>query len=230
MPESKKPDWSAPAFSDALDTLTIVETAEEMNKLTIERENKILLEYGFGFYDVQNACIENMQNAFSPRYMIIMQSYLNDLSRNLRLGTPVSFLGANGSGKTNGMATLTRQIIKKYYDPSAGMNGRVRMSIMMTPCYSMIEDYLENALGEENIYTVVNLLLIDDVDRDYTGHRRAAFQSIIAARAREQGKPFFLTTAMNDNEFAAQFPHVYSRLKTGIVLKTKDQDLRNLRR
>lgn len=230
MPESKKQEWSKPAFSEALDTLAISETAEEMNRLTVERENKILLEYGFGYYDVQNAFIDNMQNAFNPRYMIILQSYLNELNRNLKIGTPVSFLGSNGSGKTNGMATLTRQIVRKYYDPGAGMNGRVRMSIMMTPCYSMIEDYLENALGEENIYTVVRLLLIDDVDRDYTGHRRAAFQSIISARARAQGKPFFLTTAMNDNEFAAQFPHVFSRLKTGIVLKTNNCDLRNLKK
>lgn len=224
------PEFNKPAFNEALETLVIAETANDVNRLTIEKENKILLDIGFGYYDIQNAFIEKMQKAYDARHMIIFNSYLNDLDAKLRVGAPVSFFGANGSGKTNGMATMTRQVVKKYYDPSAGTDGRVKLSMIMTTCYSMIEDYLENGLGEENIYTFVRLLLIDDVDRDYTGHRRTAFQSIIAARSREQAKPFFLTTAMTNEEFAAQFPHVFSRLKTGIVLKTKDCDLRSLRK
>jgi hypothetical protein len=216
-----------PALSDAIKMVHPINMARPI--LCVERENEILKKIGFGFYDIQQAFIENLAKSYDRNYVKIFESYLAAFDRNLKTGTAVSFFGANGSGKTNGMATMAREIIRRRFNPNLGVDGRVDLSIMFTTCYAMIEDYLGNNLGNDNIYSVVRLLMIDDVDRDYTGHRRSAFQFIIGERAR-YGKPFFITTALSNNEFAAQFPHAFSRMKTGIILQTKNSDLRSLRK
>lgn len=220
--------FANPAFSSALDMLIPVDVGRPV--LSVDRENDILQKIGFGFYDIQQAFIERLRKSYDEKYFRVFESYLAALDKNIEAGVAVSFFGANGSGKTNGMATMAREIIRRRFNPELGINGRVDLSILFTPCYQMIEDYLENNLGSDNVYSVVKLLMIDDVDRDYTGHRRAAFQSIIGERSRQAGKPFFITTALTNNEFATQFPHAFSRMKTGIILQTQNNDLRSLRK
>ena len=220
--------FAKPAFSSALDMLIPIDTKSPV--LSIDRENEMLQKIGFGFYDIQHAFIDRLKKSYTSNYVKVFESYLAALDKNIEAGVAVSFFGINGSGKTNGMATMTREIIRRRFNPELGVDGRVDLSILFTPCYLMIEDYLENNLGGDNVYAVVKLLMIDDVDRDYTGHRRAAFQSIIGERSRQAGKPFFITTALTNNEFAAQFPHAFSRMKTGIILQTQNNDLRSLRK
>lgn len=221
-------DFTIPKFDDALKTLELID--EPSRELNADRANKILLDLGFGHYDTKKAFDFLLKNAYEQKEVDKFKIYLTELKKNISLGVPVSFFGSNGSGKTNGMAALARQIIYRYWEKNSGIDGRVGISMLLTTCYSMIEDIVANELSDENIYTVVRLLMIDDVDRDYTQHRKAAFQSVIAARSRQIGKPFFLTTALSYQEFSANFPHVYSRLKTGIVLQTKNIDLRTIRK
>lgn len=217
--------WNAPALNGALGMLRLVDTPNY--PLTVERENRLLLDLGFGEFDIENAFVENLPKAYGQNFTAAIKKYIESLDANLTKNVCVSFSGANGSGKTNAMATIAREVIRKKYEPEL---GRVRFYIHFTTAYDMIEDIVRNELTGDNIYQVSRFLLIDDLDRDHTPHRRAAFSHIISERVKQAGKPFVLTTAMNDQELASLYPHVFSRLKTGITLRTNGVDLRCLRK
>lgn len=220
-------DFLRPAFSAALNELDLV--TNDPAPLTVARENKFLHELGFGEWDYQEAFVENLKNAYAAHYVQALKSYLVNLDINLQRGTCLTFRGINGGGKTNGMATIVREIMRRKFDPTLGYDGRVKIPMFYTTATEMAEHAATHDLGKNNIYNVIRLLIIDDLGR-LTELRSSAFSHIISERSKQMGKPFFITTALSDRELGERYQHVYSRLRTGLTVVTNDKDLRCLRK
>lgn len=198
--------------------------------LDVVRENKILSELGFGDYDYEHAFVKNLPNAYAKNYVAMLNSYITRLDENLQAGVSIVFRGVNGGGKTNGMATIVREVIRKKFDPNAGVDGRVRLSMKYVIAKSMAVHALEEESRQDSLYTSVGLLIIDDLRSDLTEHRRSAFSHLVCERFKQRGKPIFLTSALSDEQFLEKYQDIYSRLRTGITVITNPKDLRSLRK
>lgn len=202
----------------------------KINMLNVTRENKILFELGFGHYDYEHAFIENLPKSYAREYVALLKNYIARLDSNLQAGVSIIFRGVNGGGKTNGMATMVREVIRKKFDANAGIDGRVRCSMRYVVAKTMAAHAVEDEAHAECLYTSVSLLIVDDLRADLTEHRRSAFSHLICERFKQRGKPIFLTSALSDGEFIEKYRDIYSRLRTGITVITNPSDLRCLRK
>lgn len=187
----------------------------------LSRENAHLRGIGFGLEEITisevagvRACFvaENAasnlktEEAEHERFM----RYWNEVrNRKPDIGN-IFFYGGNGCGKTTCLSLIARAFYRAHYDPRYGIS-HVRMKFVK--CWRMLEDLAAHGCEDDSVYLTVPILFLDDIDRDYTGHRRALFQGVMDERKRNWPKLWTgQTSALNaEVEYPKLYPHDYSR-------------------